>query len=434
MNSAVRWYERAVSGELGDYSRHLALDRCILGDSNQGWSDNALPAGLSAVLGDRPVSGSGVPVGIGMTMATADGEQRPWIDDALPGSLAASGGRDLGDNPVLSKALMKSIAAGEPGVGASPQGIIAGTGKGDAGVGSPANSMPPKALAAAQRAMSKPAPSDAVSSGSVAPDPVPSDRLASVLFGGEKPSSANAKAQEVPGPRTETVNAAMSFPGLPEAVADGKAEASGVSRTAAVSMPSGRDGRDRYGLMSRARTAAGQSRAGVVPVGKDAAWVSPQGTDRRIDRIVGGQLDRPSAAADPVLAGISQRMADSRFRDPAMEGRDVVPRRADTPMQGNARMKPQDVFHRAEAGATPAGAQTVDGSSSAARSSTGSGAARTSPAGTVVALRGDVMMDGRKMGRMVATGQTSAASLPTISGSAINLRAIPVFAGTGAAL
>ena len=52
----------------------------------------------------------------------------------------------------------------------------------------------------------------------------------------------------------------------------------------------------------------------------------------------------------------------------------------------------------------------------------------------MVTLRGDVLMDGRKMGRLVATGQTSAASLPTLSGSAINLRAMPIFAGTSAPL
>ena len=64
----------------------------------------------------------------------------------------------------------------------------------------------------------------------------------------------------------------------------------------------------------------------------------------------------------------------------------------------------------------------------------GSGAAQGVQAGMMVTLRGDVMLDGRKMGRMVAAGQTSAASLPTVSASAVNLRAMPVFAGTRAPL
>ena len=53
---------------------------------------------------------------------------------------------------------------------------------------------------------------------------------------------------------------------------------------------------------------------------------------------------------------------------------------------------------------------------------------------SVIALRGDVVMDGRKIGRLVAAGQTSAASLPSISSSAVNLKAMPVFAGTSVPL
>ena len=55
-------------------------------------------------------------------------------------------------------------------------------------------------------------------------------------------------------------------------------------------------------------------------------------------------------------------------------------------------------------------------------------------AGSVVALRGDVLMDGRRMGRLVASGQVSAANLPQVSASSVNLRASPVFSGTSVAL
>ncbi len=54
--------------------------------------------------------------------------------------------------------------------------------------------------------------------------------------------------------------------------------------------------------------------------------------------------------------------------------------------------------------------------------------------GSVVALRGNVLMDGRRMGRLVASGQASAASLPQVSASSVNLRATPVFSGTSIAL
>ena len=50
--------------------------------------------------------------------------------------------------------------------------------------------------------------------------------------------------------------------------------------------------------------------------------------------------------------------------------------------------------------------------------------------GATIALRGDVMMDGRKLGRLVAAGQTNAARLPQVSASSVNLRALPIFPGT----
>ena len=59
---------------------------------------------------------------------------------------------------------------------------------------------------------------------------------------------------------------------------------------------------------------------------------------------------------------------------------------------------------------------------------------RSEHAGSTIALRGDVLMDGRRMGRIVAAGQASTANLPQGSASAVNLRAVPLFAGTSVPL
>ena len=53
---------------------------------------------------------------------------------------------------------------------------------------------------------------------------------------------------------------------------------------------------------------------------------------------------------------------------------------------------------------------------------------------TLVTLHGSVHLDSRKVASVVAAGQVSAASLPTVSASAVNLRALPIFRGTGAPL
>jgi len=52
----------------------------------------------------------------------------------------------------------------------------------------------------------------------------------------------------------------------------------------------------------------------------------------------------------------------------------------------------------------------------------------------VVSLRGEVVLDGRKVGQLVVKGQTGAARLPSSSSSGLNLRTMPVFSGTSAPL
>ncbi len=53
---------------------------------------------------------------------------------------------------------------------------------------------------------------------------------------------------------------------------------------------------------------------------------------------------------------------------------------------------------------------------------------------TTIALTGDIVIDGRKLGRIAAATQVSSASLPPRSASSVNLRAMPVFTGSSVPL
>ena len=64
----------------------------------------------------------------------------------------------------------------------------------------------------------------------------------------------------------------------------------------------------------------------------------------------------------------------------------------------------------------------------------GSSASDGAESGTTIALTGDVVIDGRKLGRISAIHQVSSASLPSRSASAVNIRALPVFAGSSVPL
>lgn len=57
-----------------------------------------------------------------------------------------------------------------------------------------------------------------------------------------------------------------------------------------------------------------------------------------------------------------------------------------------------------------------------------------SQADTMIALTGHIVIDGRKLGRIAASSQVSSASLPPRSGSAVNIKALPIFTGSSVPL
>ncbi len=432
MKSTVRWHERAVSGALAASSGHLALERCVVRARHQRQDGRSLPAGLSAVLRDRENPVSGVPVGYGMTVTTAGGEQHLKIDYAAPKHAGAEPIDGPDDKPAASRTGLKFAASNERGNGSFRQGLVAGTENGGIGLSGRDAAMPPKALVVVERVMSKMAPISKVFPGFGTGDPAAADPLSAVLPGREKLLLAKGAAHETPNSRAMVTGPVLGVAGLSEAMADEQGGVSPVARVVAVSTVSGQEGRKRPGQASHVTTVATRSSPLVAAAGNHTTPL-PR-FNLPIDRVLNGGLDSPQSTPSSTLAGLGAGLNVDRFHDPAMAGQDVVPRRVGSPVQESMKMKNRGVARREEARAKSDYVDEPGRAGSATRSSSGPGAAPASQPGTVVSLRGDVMMDGRKMGRLVAVGQTSAASLPTVSGSAINLRALPIFAGTSAAL
>jgi hypothetical protein len=191
---------------------------------------------------------------------------------------------------------------------------------------------------------------------------------------------------------------------------------------------------DRSGSLLSPVSAAARSGPDAVPAGNAAVGAAASASP--VDRPAAGPPAGLQTAFNRILADDIGMTGGSGLGNLSLGGPDVVPRRTGRSMPANATTRPQDIVGSAQAGAAASGRFDAPGSPAATAGGNASGrdAARVAQPNAMVALRGDVVLDGRKMGHIVAVGQTSAASLPTVSASAINLRALPVFAGTGAPL
>nr|WP_321986649.1 hypothetical protein [uncultured Lichenicoccus sp.] len=65
---------------------------------------------------------------------------------------------------------------------------------------------------------------------------------------------------------------------------------------------------------------------------------------------------------------------------------------------------------------------------------TAGGAQGNTQGNTNMTLTGDIVIDGRKLGRLATSSQVRGASLPPRSASAVNIKALPVFTGSSVPL
>ncbi len=488
MNSAIRWHELAVTGQLNRPSGYPALEASVL-DTGGDEDRPALPGGLSAVLRDQPSPASGVPVRSAMMIAAAAGGSNSWTDGGLP-SGAASAGVGVQDpvrpeQPAASGvAAVQAAQAALHGLASWP-GIVAASVKDVPGILDQGASNSSKALDVIQHAASdRTAPQLWIPE--LGMPGYGASRPGAPDWGIPKPEAAKlgmlepgVPRRELPDPVAAILRAAATAPVINDkalaavsksamAAGDGGGSAgmeavpigqAAVSERLAATAQVAASGRPplsgQAGEQDTSRTAAlpgifgdlqdqsgpllspmiAATRSGPdVPAGNAgvSAATAPL-TGRMADRPGAGLLAGPQTAVERVLAA-DAGMGGGGFRDPSLGGADIVPRRTGLSMPADATTTSRNIVGGAQAGPGASGLLDAPGGPASTAGASGPEAARGAQPSAMVALRGDVMLDGRKMGHIVAAGQTSTASLPTVSASAINLRALPVFTGTGAPL
>ncbi len=147
-------------------------------------------------------------------------------------------------------------------------------------------------------------------------------------------------------------------------------------------------------------------------------------------------------ATTGVAAGVSGNetaLQAAMSKHVAFVGAGIVPRRIASASSGET--APSGGFttgarsaglRSSSAGPLRDGVPQVQATSSGA--SSGSSAPDGNGRGTMIALTGEIAIDGRKLGRTTAASQVSSASLPPRSASAVNIRAMPVFTGSSVPL
>ena len=437
MMSAIRWYEDAVTGKLERLHVHKALDR----PGRESRDGGELPAGLWTLSRhglDNQVAWSGVPIRLSKAgMLPGGSSDDLWAHAGLPEirAVAPRLGKGLIRTTLIPTLLqpLRSAAASRspmaaPGTKSTQQGsVVRQPGQKSAVLAVPMN-VSRRATAASPTTL----PVAAAKPGSV-------ERAVSI------PSAAVSPPPKSSATRSAAFDVALTTPkpGTPyvgkAAVSTGEAfqgaavrsfEMPASSRTSMLSASSGSrptGPTDRVLQTAAGKVWPGPGGVSVGTVSAPSPW-SAASTGRLASGLPG------AVAGDSVLSSLQGRIGDpahrGSFRDETTGGQNIVPRRVGTSVRSAGR-------NEARHADQPAGRTTVSehagsggGTIAMAGDRGSSSRGQTAPAATLVSLHGDVMLDGRKMGRMVASGQTSAASLPTVSASAVNLRAVPVFTGT----
>ena len=420
MRSAIQWVEAAVSGKLARADQDIALQRAVLRNGSGTVGSSKLPAGLSAALRSRPgalASWHVVPVKATRSPNALERAVEGLNEVDLPAHVAvAESGSTLSRPP---RQEYSSAAVGRSRGRKATSDVVA--------------RLLSKPSAASVSAISSPSSSAASTSPAMAEHEAAEPLARSVPV--NAPMVAGKDAALVRAAKTSYSPTALQRV-IPDENKGGLASAL-ASTSPLKANPQSSSARLLGSAVKTSEVAAndvsskGES-SSPSPTFEVMKSISPEANVR-------SQIRLPIVTSQPAIAAIGSVTRPSSY-DQAIPGHEVVPRRA-------VRLGSNAAVTQAAASLQAAG---MTGSASLvsqrdhlsqyqlpsnrppdhADPSAGQGG----QVGMMVALRGDVVMDGRKMGRLVATGQASSASLPTLSGSAINLRAMPIFAGTGAPL
>ena len=399
MRLAVRWYERAVAGALRESvseraARLVHINRTFVGRGR------LLPPALSAVIsrGALYKGSHGVPFGA-RAVNYAD---HLATDDRTSSGLPWRGLWSLSSSGL--PATGKSTAPGEKKAYSDlSRGLV--------------GSSPLRHQGSGSLALQRPV--DKLGSTSVTPAlasmgiPVGRTSVASLVRG------AAASSRVAPASRT-----AGGLAGFSTVAADRRR---GLGALVA---------RQRVTPLGRQNPVARMAAAPEVvsSSGPGLAWSSPlTKVDERTIKALPHSPGLPSLSPSMFHVAVSEPLHDGLIQDQGDGFIDVVPRR---PLEeGRPSMVAQQNDLRRLG--TAAVATTHRRYSAAGVSSSGHPENRSlgkpsvdgaSPA--TITLRGNILMDGRRVGRLITAGQSTAANLPQVSSSAVNLRATPVFAGT----
>ena len=424
MRSAVRWFEAAVSGKLDRAGRDVALRRCISQGITRALGMSRLPAGLSAALGDSSIALSAwriAPIKAAMpeiSMEPAaqgptevDAPTRPAADELQPRRGTAGSRRQPDPGAIVS---------GGGGGGGSG----GGGGGGSRVILEAVLAKPPAGLSAVSAAISTAASSPAAAVQSAIAQHIVAEPSGTADLVNE--GVLASKGMPLASPPARSRSLAVS----------GQATGNKLSIKGALDAePMPRRETSSAELLGTAVKATTTAQKNILPRARSASGTRAPSPTERAAAEAGfhAQVKPPIVSGESPVAAIGFATRAASY-ERALWRHDVVPRRAihsgGNAAVGEAGVAVGPAYRAPRRDDGSQGHPTSSRVSSAAQASAGQGG----QAGMMVSLRGDVVMDGRKMGRLVASGQASAASLPTLSGSAINLRAVPIFAGTVAPL
>ena len=411
MTSAVHWFEAARSGALERNRQDIALRRCVLRSDPRTIDISRLPAGLSAALQSRHpglsswdvvpikakpsrsalehVAQGSSDVGLSRRLVVAAlhssrSVDQPSLTQDLHTAVDRSRGRITSraipinrvNSPSLASTSMASIASNVAASGVSTATKLA--------VAEPSRLAGPvnEQQAASRKASTTPAPTRL--------------RLSNVL-----PRLIGDKTSRLP---------ASDAPPIMRSLRPSAEPLENLAKTVDMTLTTG---------ASRKKSSSAQLRSSLT---RSTASRPDAGSKIKPPIIANRQPVAMTASAARILASGSQ------------QGHGVVPRRVIKPADDPRIAQAASTTWSAATGSPRSPKSSYQTPSAGVSSYANTSAAQAEQAGMMVTLHGDILMDGRKMGKLVATGQTSAASLPTPSGSVINLRAMPIFAGTSAPL
>ena len=412
MGSAVRWFEAETSGQFDRAGRDLALRRCVVPSRSTVFGTSGLPGSLSAALRSTQTilsSWNVVPV----RTVSPQGPMEPAVQGLTHLGVRAQ--------PAVVEVQLSRSVTGLPRQ-PDPPAVVGWSRSRITSAGTLAKR--PGGSSAASVAVLSTAAGSITSNPSAAMERVAAKP--SVLAGLAKKQVVAGRDARLASTRSQSSHA----PALQRAAGgDDDVEAeSGIVAGSRSQMSSAALLAPVVKMSGAALDSASSRRGSALMM----QALHPAGAAAS-EADVRSQIKRPILSS-PIPLGMIGSATRASSYDRALWRHDVVPRRASKPGGGTVVQQAGDTSASAYRAPRRDHGRQDHAPSDRISASTGSSVGQGGQAGMMVALRGDVLMDGRKMGRLVATGQTSAASLPTSSGSAINLRAIPIFSGTGAPL